>query len=137
MENNIITETQALRLIDSWGAEFWRRIPSRAVKSVLGLYSLTDAAKELGVTVQCLGNYLYDGRVPKPSVMFNKAKFYTAAELKKIKDVLPSLKRPPGRPRKEVVEIRAKWLSGVSQKELGKEYGVSQGTVSRIVRGER
>jgi len=46
-------------------------------------------------------------------------------------------KKPAGRPRKDAAEMRKKWLAGVSQAVIAQQDGVSQGTVSRIVRGQR
>lgn len=142
MENNISIENnigkeQALHLIESWGNDFWKRIPSRCAKAVLELYSFSDAAAEFGLTPQAMCHCATDGRIPRPTVSFNTAKYYTAAEVRKIRQTLAEIKRPRGRPRKDAAEMRKKWLSGVSQAVIAAQHGVTQGTVSRMVRGER
>jgi len=128
-----ITKAQAANLVKEWGAGFWRIVPA----------SITDLAKTLGKPVNSVRWYIDRGSIPAPSLKWNRATHYLPDEVRRI---VMFFNRPPEKRQRvgvrhvsqeEVAEMRRLWLAGERQPAIAELFGVSQGTVSRLIRGDR
>lgn len=123
---------------------FWRVVPAHVVKSVFGLASITDLAKLVGKPVTSLRWWIEEGRIPAPSFIVKRAAYYTADECRKIviyfnTRVASGVSGKIGvrkAKKAEVAEMRRLWLAGEGQPKIAELFGVSQGTVSRLIRGD-
>jgi hypothetical protein len=126
----MLTTEQKIRIVDLLGKAVWN-LPVYVLRNALGLVSVKDAAKSLGVGPDMLRYAIKKKYVPAPTVAVKKRRFYTPADVQKMK-TLPMI--PEKWPGETVAEMKKLAASGMSQKAIGKKFKTTQSTVSRLLR---
>lgn len=129
-------ETAAVAL--AW-SRFWRAVPLKCVKRALGLKSVADVVRMLGAARPTFDKCVANGTIPGPGVEVGRTLLYTPEAVARIGQLWRTRKRerPSRWSQADVEDVRASWASGVPQRVIAKRYGVTQGTVSRLIRGGR
>jgi len=128
---------QKIKLVDLLGVDVWK-LPVKVLCQALGLVSVEDAAKLVGMKCPAFRLAIVKGWIPKPTVAVRRRRFYLPADVEGLR-AAASGHRGRGRPTRWTAEvladIRAMRAASASQWDVAKKYGVDQATVSRLLQG--
>ncbi|MBX9677412.1 MAG: hypothetical protein K2X38_01525 [Gemmataceae bacterium] len=134
------TSKQVLAVASAW-PHFWQTVPLKYVKRTLGMKSVAEVSCLFGVPRPTFDRYVADGVLPGPGVEVRRTLLYTPDAVARIGQLWRTLKTKPKRVSRwsqaDVDGMRALWATGVPQRVIAERYGVTQGTVSRLIRGGR
>ena len=125
-----------IRIIDLLGPDVWT-LPVKVLYKAMGLVSVEDAAKLVGMKAPAFRAALMAGWLPIPTVAVKRRRFYLPSDVEGLRAAALA-RRGRGRPTRWTPEVRAELralrASGLTQWEIAQKYGVDQATVSRLLK---
>jgi hypothetical protein len=135
-----LTPEQLARVVNNW-PDFWRLCPMKAVKPVLNLRGTRDMADWLGVGEDSVRYWVSQGGMPGPDLIVGRVKVWGPHQAERARNWWRERTSEELRLRalseQESEAVFRRWLGGERQVDLAAEYGVHQGTISRVCGNRR